>query len=81
MAMILQICTTGSPKTKIMYKAFLSYTQLKEYLGLLEHNNLIDYEAANQLYRTTEKGRLFLHSYDEMSGLISAERPVDLIDA
>jgi predicted transcriptional regulator len=33
----------GATKTKIMYKAFLSYTQLKEYLSVLTENNLIEY--------------------------------------
>jgi predicted transcriptional regulator len=33
----------GETKTKIMYFAFLSYNQVKEYLPILIENNLIEY--------------------------------------
>ena len=33
----------GTSKTKIMYFAFLSYNQLKEYLSILVENNLMKY--------------------------------------
>ena len=32
-SMILEAANGGATKTKIMYKAFLSYAQLKEYLS------------------------------------------------
>jgi predicted transcriptional regulator len=35
----------GATKTKMMYKAFLSFNQLKEYLAMLVENGLIDYEG------------------------------------
>ena len=42
-AMILDAANEGGEtKTKIMYFAFLSYNQLKEYLSVLVENNLID---------------------------------------
>jgi predicted transcriptional regulator len=72
-AMILQASRTGITKTKIMYKAYLSYTQVKEYLKFLQETNLIKYEEGTQLYRVTEKGRHFLHAYEEMSELVSAK--------
>ncbi|HEY6164737.1 MAG TPA: winged helix-turn-helix domain-containing protein [Nitrososphaeraceae archaeon] len=50
----------GATKTRIMYKAFLSYAQLKEYLTVLLENGLIDYEEGRQFYRTTEKEIRFL---------------------
>jgi predicted transcriptional regulator len=34
-AAILDIAKHGAIKTRIMYRAFLSYPQLKEYLGML----------------------------------------------
>ena len=46
----------GSTKTKIMYKAFLSFAQLKEYLLILSQNDLLQYEEINQVYKTTTKG-------------------------
>lgn len=72
-AMILQSARTGTTKTRIMYKAYLSYTQLKEYLKFLQDNNLIKYEEGAQTYRVTEKGRHFLHAYDEISNLVSSK--------
>lgn len=72
-AMILQAARTGATKTKIMYKAYLSYAQVKEYLKFLQENNLIKQEAGTQLYRVTESGRHFLHAYDEISDLVSTK--------
>jgi predicted transcriptional regulator len=40
---ILDAANGKATKTKIMYKAFLSYPQLKEYLSVLTENNLIEY--------------------------------------
>ena len=33
----------GINRTKLMYKSYLSFNQLKEYLGILHENGLIDY--------------------------------------
>lgn len=55
-------------QTKILYNAFLSYSQLKEYIPLLIESNLLEYRPDNQTYKTTEKGLHFLriyHSVDE----------------
>jgi predicted transcriptional regulator len=43
-------------KTKLMYSAFISFNQLREYLSLLSENGLIQYEEGMHTYRTTEKG-------------------------
>jgi predicted transcriptional regulator len=72
-AMILQSARNGVTKTKIMYKAYLSYTQLKEYLTFLQDNGLIKYEQGSQLYRVSDKGRHFLEAYDEISDLVSSK--------
>jgi predicted transcriptional regulator len=39
-----------------MYKSYLAYNQLKDYLAHLQENNLIDYEVGMRCYRITEKG-------------------------
>ena len=56
----------GATKTKIMYKAFLSFAQLREYLTTLQDNGLIEYEGGKQTYRTTEKGMRLLQIYNKM---------------
>jgi predicted transcriptional regulator len=53
-------------KTRIMYKAFLSYTQLKEYTSLLVENGLLEYRSHNQTYKTTQKGMQFMQAYNQM---------------
>jgi predicted transcriptional regulator len=55
----------GATKTKLMYKAYLSFNQLREYLTLLVENGLIEYEGG-QTYRTTDKGMRVLHLQNEM---------------
>ena len=52
---ILDAANGGATKTKIMYKAFLSYAQLREYLSVLTENNLIEYLDGTQTFKTTEK--------------------------
>ena len=74
---ILQAANGGSTKTKIMYKAYLSYAQLKEYLSILIENDLLKYSEGEQIYKTTEKGLKFLKVYDQMSDLTGELREVE----
>ena len=67
---ILDTSNGGATKTKIMYKAFLSYGQLREYLSVLIENNLLEYIEGTQTYKTTEKGLYFLRKYDEIQELL-----------
>ena len=69
--MILQAAREGATKTRIMYKAYLSYTQVKEYLSFLLENDLVKYEEGSQIYRITEKGLHFLQVYGEISDLVT----------
>jgi predicted transcriptional regulator len=63
----------GATKTKIMYKAFLSYAQLKEYLGMLLENGLLEYERETQSFRTTEKGLHILQMYNQFDEMLLIE--------
>jgi len=65
-SMMLEAANGGATKTRIMYKAFLSYGQLKEYLSILIENNLIEYLEGIQSYRTTEKGFNVLKMHNEI---------------
>ena len=69
-AMILDSANGGATKTKMMYKAFLSYHQLKEYLTVLIENDLIEYLNGTQTFRTTEKGLNLLKIHNEMTELL-----------
>jgi predicted transcriptional regulator len=68
----------GATKTKIMYKAFLSYTQLKEYLSLLKGCGLIEYSIAEQVYKTTEKANHFLQIYNQISDVVAATKQIEI---
>lgn len=69
---ILQVANGGSAKTKIMYSAFLSYSQMKEYLMMLTQNDLLSYDLNTRTFKTTEKGLRFIEAYDQMDGMMKA---------
>jgi predicted transcriptional regulator len=53
-----------------MYIAFLSYSQLNEYMSILIENNLLEYIEGARTFRTTEKGLNFLKMHNEMAELL-----------
>ena len=69
-SMMLDAANGGATKTKIMYSAFLSYTQLKEYLSVLIENNLLEYLEGTRTFKTTEKGLNVLKMHREMTELL-----------
>jgi predicted transcriptional regulator len=75
MSEILRVAYEGSAtKTKIMYQAFLSYGQMKEYLVVLTRNSLINYDTYTQTFKTTEKGLRFLDAYNQMDQIIKEQQ-------
>ena len=70
LAAILEVAKGKVTKTKIMYFAFLSYNQLKEYLSILIENNLIEYLDGTHKFKTTDKGLIFLKMHNEMAELL-----------
>ena len=67
---ILDAANGRATKTKIMYKAFLSFVQLKEYISVLIDNNLIEYLEGTHEFKTTEKGLMYLKMYQEIGELL-----------
>jgi predicted transcriptional regulator len=67
--LILEATKGGLNKTKIMYKAYLSSMQLKEYLMILQEKGLIEYEEGQKTYRTTTKGIRLLRIFNNMEEL------------
>lgn len=68
----MEAASGGATKTKIMYKAYLSYAQLKEYLAVLIENGLMARDVDGDLYRTTSKGIKFLETSRKLGGLLEA---------
>ena len=61
----------GVTKTRIMYKSYLSFAQLKEYLKLLIDSELLEHSSERNTYRTTAKGIAVLETYSQMNELVS----------
>ena len=74
---ILEAANGGVTKTKIMYKAYLSYNQLREYLSILIENNLIEYLDGDNKFKTTEKGLNLLKMHNEMAELLQTTIETD----
>jgi predicted transcriptional regulator len=74
---ILEASNGGVTKTKIMYKAYLSYNQLREYLSILIENNLIEYLDGDNKFKTTEKGLNLLKMHNEMAELLQTTIETD----
>lgn len=62
--------TDGITATKIMYSAFLSYSQLKEYLVLLLDKDLLEYYPNTQTYKVTYKGTHYISIHKQLIEMI-----------
>ena len=72
-SMILDAGNDGATKTRIMYKAFLSFAQLREYLSLLIENNLLEYLDGSKTYKTTERGFNLIKMHNEIGELLKTK--------
>lgn len=68
--------TEGTSRTRLMYKSYLSFNQLKEYLATLQENGLIDYEIGNRCYKITQKGTRLLQLQNKMEEIA----PIDYVN-
>ncbi len=76
------IGSDGANKTTIMYKSFLSYAQLKEYLSFMVEKGLVD-EVTKQIesrhgsekfvYKITGKGLRLLQISKEIESLVGLD--------
>lgn len=71
LANMLEIALSPIKKTAIMYKANLSYAQLKVYLSLLKDKGLI--QELNGQWVTTEKGSEFVNAYHAILRLVKSD--------
>ena len=63
----------GATKTTIMYKAMLSYEDMKDYLLSLAEDELIEYDEGKMTYRTTPKGMHLLQLYNNVNEMVQPE--------
>jgi predicted transcriptional regulator len=75
---ILEAANGGATKTMIMFKAYLSYTQLKDYLSMMLVNDLLEYVEGNHHYKTTEKGMQFVEAYDEIRNMTAKGKEISV---
>jgi predicted transcriptional regulator len=74
-ALVLQTANNGATKTRIMYGAFLSYSQVKEYIQFLQMKGLLMHDEEKKLYRLTAKGLQFLSTFEELNEMMSLTGP------
>jgi len=65
------VASNKATKTRLMYGAYLSYTQIEEYMGFILQQGLISQVSDTNLYQLTEKGMQYLNLSDEMSQLVT----------
>jgi predicted transcriptional regulator len=67
---ILEATRSGATKTQIMYKAFLSYTLLMNYLKILQDKELLKFDIRTQQYKSTKKGIQFIEYYQKLAEIL-----------
>lgn len=72
MAEIIEATKESQLKTRIMYSANLSFSQVNEYLSFLTERGFLRVRVENgkKLYETTPKGNQYIENYREMSNLL-----------
>ncbi len=61
--------TNRTTQTMIMYKAYLTHVQLKQFLASLMEKGLIEYHKLERIYTIREKGVHFLEVYNQLNQL------------
>ena len=81
-ALILETVTnTQRPtRTRIMYEAFLSFAQLKQYLSLLIERRLLEYMPEQMIYKITEKGTHFLQLHNQITEVLDIRQVKGITD-
>jgi predicted transcriptional regulator len=65
--LILEAANGGATKTKIMYKSFLSFAQLRDYLAMLTGQRLVEYDEVGHIFKTTTKGLQVLQLQNQIN--------------
>jgi predicted transcriptional regulator len=79
---ILESSMQGALKTHIMFKCNLNSRQLQLYVQFLVNKGLLTRERAipspKVEYRTSERGRKYMHAYETLFELVGTGHPVRL---
>lgn len=59
----------GLNKSRLMYKSFLSYAQVRDYISQLLADSLLDYNSTTKKFTVTPKGFRYLENYRVMADL------------
>ena len=80
MAEIMEATKGSQLKTRIMYRANLSFKQVNDYLSFLTEMGFlrVHVEKSKKRYKTTAKGRLYIENYMEMSNLLRSRIPAEV---
>ncbi len=74
-AKVLDICTNGAIKTKIVYQANLNFRTVNTYIDLLNKKGLIEvYQGPSVVYETTAKGMDLMESIKQVNSELSEFR-------
>ena len=81
MAEIIEATKESQLKTRIMYNANLSFSQVNEYLSFLTENGFLisHVENGKTLYEATAKGNQYIEKYREMSNLLRQGEPAEAL--
>lgn len=63
---------SGAREIGLMYGSYLTYVQVDDYLTAMETSGLVRYDGDSETFRITGKGMDFLHSLNEMDGLLNS---------
>jgi predicted transcriptional regulator len=74
--LVLAVCDQGSLKTHVMYKCNLNSKQVQQYLDFVVSRSLIEVrqdpvDLKRITYKTTERGKRFMRSYNELAEIFS----------
>jgi predicted transcriptional regulator len=81
-ALILEVIansSNGTTQTIIMYKAYLTFAQLKRFLSSLLEKAIIEYQKEDQLYTITEKGIRLLQVYNQLIQLQTSNNNMSIM--
>jgi predicted transcriptional regulator len=73
MVSILDTCTRGANKTRIVYQVNLNFRTVNPYLSLLEEKGLIQVmDDETTLYKTTSKGLDLIENFSNINKMLKS---------